>query len=60
MPVDVDEDGRERLVFIDGEVPVPPYPSWSQADRALASTAALLRGSHDDACGFDPWRPRLE
>jgi hypothetical protein len=53
-PVGFDEDGRERLVFIDGEVPVPPYPSWSQTDTALASIARLLRGLHDAARGFDP------
>jgi Phosphotransferase enzyme family len=54
FPVGVDEDGRERLVFIDGEVPVPPYPDWSQSDTALASIARLLRGLHDIARGFDP------
>src|SRR3981189_3357713 len=53
-PVGIDEDGRERLVFIDGEVPVPPYPDWSQSDTALASIAGLLRGLHDAARGFDP------
>jgi len=53
-PVGIDEDGRERLVFIDGEVPVPPYPNWSQTDVALASIARLLRGLHDAARGFDP------
>ena len=53
-PVGIDEDGRERLVFIDGEVPVPPYPDWSQSDTALASIARLLRGLHDAARGFDP------
>ena len=53
MPVGVDEDGRERLGFIDGEVPVPPYPDWSQSDSALASIAALLRGFHDAGRGFD-------
>ena len=42
LPVGLDDDGRERLVFIDGEVPVPPYPPWAQEDTALASTAALL------------------
>jgi hypothetical protein len=52
--VGIDEDGRERLVFIDGEVPVPPYPDWSQSDGALASVARLLRGLHDAARGFDP------
>jgi hypothetical protein len=52
-PVGIDEDGRERLVFIEGEVPVPPYPEWSQSDAALASIAGLLRGLHDAARQFD-------
>src|SRR5215218_5005796 len=52
-PVGIDEDGRERLVFIDGEVPVAPYPDWSQSDTALASIARLLRGLHDATRGFD-------
>jgi aminoglycoside phosphotransferase (APT) family kinase protein len=53
-PVGIDEDGRERLVFIDGEVPVPPYPDWSQSDTALASIARLVRRLHDASRGFDP------
>jgi aminoglycoside phosphotransferase (APT) family kinase protein len=52
-PVGIDADGRERLVFIEGEVPVPPYPAWSQSDRALASVATLLRRLHDAGRGFD-------
>jgi len=54
LPVGIDEDGRERLVFIEGEVPVVPYPEWSQTDDALASIARLLRGLHEAAQGFDP------
>jgi Phosphotransferase enzyme family len=54
MPVGIDEDGRERLVFIEGEVPRFPYPEWSQSDTALVSIAALLRRLHDAADGFDP------
>jgi hypothetical protein len=54
IPVGIDEDGRERLVFIDGDVPLTPYPDWCQSDTALASIAALLRGLHDAASGFDP------
>ena len=54
IPVGIDEDGRERLVFIEGEVPVAPYPDWSQSDTALASIARVLRGLHDAARGFDP------
>ncbi len=53
-PVGIDRDGRERLVFIDGDVPVPPYPEWSQSDTALASIARLLRKLHDASREFDP------
>jgi aminoglycoside phosphotransferase (APT) family kinase protein len=54
VPVSVDADGRERLGFIDGDVPVPPYPAWAQSDAALASVTALLRRFHDAAASFDP------
>jgi Phosphotransferase enzyme family len=54
MPVGIDEDGRERLEFIDGEVPTTPYPAWSQTDAALVSIAKLLRGLHAAAREFDP------
>jgi len=53
LPVGIDDDGRERLEFIGGDVPIPPYPEWSQSDTALASIARLLRGLHDAARGFD-------
>jgi Phosphotransferase enzyme family len=48
----IDPDGRERLVFIAGAVPYPPFPEWSQADRLLQSTASLLRRFHDASAGF--------
>jgi hypothetical protein len=51
-PVGVDPDGRERLVFIEGEVPCPPFPGWSQSDGALASTARLLAGFHRAVANF--------
>jgi hypothetical protein len=54
QPVGIDPDGRQRLEFVAGDVPVVPYPDWSQSDAALASVAALLRGMHDAARGFDP------
>ncbi|MEZ5206836.1 MAG: hypothetical protein R2690_07600 [Acidimicrobiales bacterium] len=50
--VGVEADGRERLVFIPGDVAVPPFPAWSQTDAVLASTAALLRRYHDAVAGF--------
>src|SRR6478752_500256 len=53
-PVDIDPDGRERLEFIDGEVPIPPYPAWAQSDESLASVARLLRRYHEAAAGYRP------
>ena len=52
-PVGIDPDGRERLVFIPGDVAVPPFPAWSQTDQALASVAELLARFHDAAGGFE-------
>jgi hypothetical protein len=52
-PVGIDDDGRERLVYVDGDVPVPPYPDWAQTDGALVSVARLLRRYHDAVAGLD-------
>lgn len=54
LPVGIDDDGRERLEFVEGDVPLTPYPEWCQSDAALASAARLLRGLHDAARSFDP------
>ena len=64
VPVAVDPDGRERLRFIDGDVPVPPYPEWARSDRALASIARLMRRMHDAARSFvaspdDTWSDEM-
>jgi Phosphotransferase enzyme family len=53
-PVGIDDDGRERFVYIEGDVPVPPYPEWAQADRALESVATLMRSFHEASRMFDP------
>jgi hypothetical protein len=60
-PLGIDADGRERLVYIDGDVPVPPYPEWAQADSALASIADLLLRFHAAAVGFaaDGWNMEM-
>jgi hypothetical protein len=52
-PVGVDENGRERLEFIAGDVPATPYPAWAQTDDALASVARLLKQFHDAARRLD-------
>lgn len=53
-PIGVDNDGRERLEHIDGDVAVPPYPAWAESDMALATAAALLRRFHDVSARFVP------
>jgi hypothetical protein len=53
IPVGVEDDGRERLMFVSGDVALPPYPTWAQSDDALVSIARLLRRYHDAAVGFD-------
>lgn len=51
-PIGIEPDGRERLVFIPGEVAVAPFPAWFQTDAALASVAGLLRRYHEAVAGF--------
>jgi hypothetical protein len=45
-PVQVQGDGRERLVFIPGDVPLPPFPTWAQTDETLVSVTELLHRFH--------------
>ncbi len=64
VPVGVDSDGRERLEFIEGEVPIPQYPRWAQADEALASIARLVRGFHEASAAYpqtatDSWSAEM-
>jgi hypothetical protein len=49
-----DDQGREVLSWIDGDVPLPPYPAWSMTDRALADLGALVRRLHDATASFHP------
>lgn len=44
----------EWLEFIAGDVPVPPFPKWSQTDALLASIARIMRRYHDATAGFVP------
>lgn len=52
-PLGIDEQGREVWSFIEGDVPIPPFPAWSMSDASLASVARLQRRLHDAAAGFD-------
>src|SRR5450755_2337565 len=46
LPVEIGNDFRERLIYIEGDVPVPPFPAWAQSDKALASITRLIRSFH--------------
>ncbi len=50
--VGIQSDGRERLEFIEGDVPVPPYPDWAQSDEALASITVLVSRFHRATVSF--------
>jgi len=63
LPVEIQADGCERLVFMEGDVPVPPFPEWAQSDDALASIAQLMRHFHEASSqlpgGDGPWSDEL-
>lgn len=59
----IDEQGREILEYVEGEVPSrsswrpgepTPLPAGAQSDEALIGAARLLRGLHDAAHDFVP------
>jgi Phosphotransferase enzyme family len=49
----IDDQGREILTYIDGDVPLPPYPPWAMTDRAIGGLGRLLRRYHDASASFD-------
>ena len=49
----IDEQGRDVLTFLDGDVPLPPYPSWALTDTALDDLGRLLRRFHQATADFD-------
>jgi hypothetical protein len=46
------ENGRERLSFIEGDVPLYPLPDWVWTDAVLQQGARRLRQLHDASIGF--------
>ena len=63
MPDGFEDDGRERLFFIEGDVGVPPYPEWVQTDSSLMSVVKLMRKFHSAATKIQlrdlPWSDEL-
>jgi hypothetical protein len=48
-----DREGREVLSYIEGQVPLPPYPAWSMTNDALVGLGRLLRRFHEATASFD-------
>jgi aminoglycoside phosphotransferase (APT) family kinase protein len=48
-----DPEGRDVYEWIDGDVPIPPFPAWALADEALIGTARLIRRLHDALSDFE-------
>jgi hypothetical protein len=63
LPRAIQDDGRERLDFIEGDVAIPPFPHWAQTDAALASVVRLMlrfhRASAQVVPGPGPWSDEL-
>jgi hypothetical protein len=47
LPVGMPSEVRERIRFIEGDVPLPPYPTWAQSDEALESITRLMLTFHE-------------
>ncbi len=46
------EGGRERLTFLEGDVPLYPLPDWVWDEQVLIEGARRLRQLHDASVGF--------
>lgn len=53
-PFGYDEQGREVLEFIDGDVPAEPLPQWAASEDVIAELATLIRRLHNAAEGWQP------
>ncbi len=54
LPLGVDEQGREVLSFVPGDVPVNPLPPETAGDEVLVALARLIRALHEASAGWVP------
>ena len=54
LPFGVDEQGREVLSFVHGEVPRNPLPPETAGDEVLVALAGLIRALHEASAGWVP------
>jgi aminoglycoside phosphotransferase (APT) family kinase protein len=53
-PFGVDEQGREILSFVPGDVPRNPLPAETAGDEVLVALARLIRALHEASAGWVP------
>ena len=54
LPLGVDEQGREVLSFVPGDVPRNPLPAATADDEVLVALARLIRALHEASAGWAP------
>ncbi len=54
LPLGVDEQGREMLSFVPGDVPRNPLPPETAGDDVLIALARLIRALHEASTGWLP------
>jgi hypothetical protein len=54
LPLGTDEQGREILTFVPGDVPREPLAPETAGDDVLAALARLIRALHDASEGWTP------
>jgi Phosphotransferase enzyme family len=54
LPLGVDEQGREMLSFVPGDVPRNPLPAETAGDEVLVALARLIRTLHEASAGWAP------
>ena len=54
LPLGVDEQGREVLSYVPGDVPRNPLPPETAGDDVLVALARLIRTLHEASAGWVP------
>lgn len=53
----LDEQGRDVLTFLPGDVAGDPVPEWAMQDALLESLGGFVRRLHEASAGFTPTEP---
>jgi Phosphotransferase enzyme family len=54
LPLGIDDQGREMLSFVPGDVPRNPLPAETAGEEVLVALAQLIRALHEASAGWTP------